>query len=199
MSLPTLDTPVILRIPDRESLSGTVTYTGQGWLDVDLHESPRTPLSFLERHWVFLEYVDPAGLVRMMGQVGVSPMAPGVMPPVLRFTHREVVQLLRRREHAGGVVHAAAHLVRADDESLAHATKTVAVGSSEFAVHDLPGAREGEVYEFKIWPGGNEPPASGTARVTRVAPEGHVVLEYVMVAEFERERLGRLLVAGGEA
>jgi hypothetical protein len=199
MSLPALDTPVILRIPDRESLSGTVTYTGHGWLDVDLHESPRTPLSFLERHWVFLEYVDPAGLVRIMGQVGVSPMAPGVVPPVLRFTHREVVQLLRRREHAGGVVHASAHLVRADDESLAHGTKTVAVGSSEFAVHDLPGAREGEIYHFTIWPGGNEPPASGTARVTRVAPEGHVVLAYVMVAEFERERLGRLLVAGGEA
>jgi len=199
MSLPALDTPVILRIPDRESLPGTVTYTGHGWLDVDLHESPRTPLSFLERHRVFLEYVDPAGLVRMMGQVGVSPMAPGAVPPVLRFTHREVVQLLRRREHAGGVVHASVHLVRADDESLAHGTKTVAVGSSEFAVQDLPGAREGEVYEFTIWPGGNEPPAAGTARVTRVAPEGHVVLQYVMVAEFERERLGRLLVAGGDA
>jgi hypothetical protein len=137
--------------------------------------------------------------VRMMGQVGISPMAPGVAPPVLRFTHREVVQLLRRREHAGGVVHASAHLVRADDESVAHGTKTVAVGSAEFAVHDLPGAREGEIYQFTIWPGGNEPPASGTARVTRVAPEGHVVLAYVMVAEFERERLGRLLVAGGEA
>jgi len=199
MSLPALDTPVILRIPDRESLSGTVTYTGQGWLDVDLHESPRTPLSFLERHWVFLEYVDPSGLVRMMGQVGTSPMAHGVVPPVLRFTHREVVQLLRRREHAGGIVHASAHLVRADDESVAHGTKTVAVGASEFAVADLPGAREGEVYEFTIWPGGNEPPASGTARVTRVAREGHVVLEYVMVAEFERERLGRLLVAARES
>jgi hypothetical protein len=196
MSLPALDTPVILRIPDRESLSGTVTYTGQGWLDVDLNESPRTPLSFLERHWVFLEYVDPAGLVRMMGQVGISPMAPGVVPPVLRFTHREVVQLLRRREHAGGVVHAAAHLVRVDDDSVAHATKTVAIGSSEFAVHDLPGAREDDVYQFRIWPGGNEPPVSGTARVTRVAGGGHVVLEFTMVAEFERERLGRLLVAG---
>jgi hypothetical protein len=199
MSLPALDTPVLLRIPDRESLSGTVTYTGKGWLDVDLHESPRTPLSFLERHWVFLEYVDPAGLVRMMGQVSLSPMAPGVVPPVLRFTHREVVQLLRRREHAGGVVHASAHLVRADDDSVAHGTKTVAVGSAEFAVRDLPGAREGEVYEFTIWPGGNEPPVAGTARVTRVANEGHVVLEYVMVAAFERERLGRLLVAGRES
>jgi hypothetical protein len=199
MSLPALDTPVILRIPDRESLSGTVTYTGQGWLDVDLNESPRTSLSFLERHWVFLEYVDPAGLVRIMGQVGISPMAPGVVPPVLRFTHREVVQLLRRREYAGGIVHASAHLVRAGDDSVAHGTKTVAVGWSEFAVQDLPGAREGEVYEFTIWPGGNEPPASGTARVTRVAREGHVVLEYVMVAEFERERLGRLLVAGRES
>ena len=198
MSLPALDTPEILRIPDREALSGQVTYTGQGWLDVELNESPRTPLSFLERHWVFLEYVDPAGLVRMMGQVGLSPMAPSVIPPVLRFTHREVVQLLRRREHAGGVVHATANLVRVGGESVAHATKTVAVGSSEFAVRDLPGAREDEVYEFRIWPGGNEPPASGTARVTRVADEGHVVLEYVMVAEFERERLGRLLVAGRE-
>ena len=199
MSLPALDTPVILRIPDREALSGQVTYTAQGWLDVELNESPRTPLSFLERHWVFLEYVDPAGLVRIMGQVGLSPMAPGVVPPVLRFTHREVVQLLRRREHAGGVVHASAHLVRADDESVAHGTKTVAVGSAEFAVRDLPGAREGEVYEFTIWPGGNEPPVSGTARVARVADEGHVVLEYVMIAAFERERLGRLLVAGRES
>jgi hypothetical protein len=198
MSLPALDTPVILRIPDREALPGTVTYTGQGWLDVELSDSPRTPLSVLERHWVFLEYVDPAGLVRIMGQVGVSPMAPGVVPPVLRVTHREVVQLLRRREHAGGVVHAAAHLVRADDDSLAHATQTVAVSADEFAVRELPGAGEGEVYEFTIWPGGNEPPVSGTARVTRVAGEGHVVLEYVLVAAFERERLGRLLIAGGE-
>jgi hypothetical protein len=32
-----------------------------------------------------------------------------------------------------------------------------------------------------------------------VANEGHVVLEYVMVAAFERERLGRLLVAGRES
>jgi hypothetical protein len=196
MSLPALDTPVILRIPDREALSGTVTYTGQGWLDIDLRESPRTPLSFLERHQVFLEYVDPAGLVRIMGQVATSPMAPGVIPPILRFTHREVVQLLRRREHAGGAVHASATLVRADDESLAHATKTVAVGATEFAVSDLPGAREGDEYQFTIWPGGNEPPVNGTARVTRVAAEGHVVLQYVMVAAFERERLGRLLVSG---
>jgi len=199
MSLPALDTPVILRIPDRETLSGTVTYTGQGWLDVDLCESPRTPLSFLERHWVFLEYVDPAGLVRIMGQVAISPMAPGVIPPILRFTHREVVQLLRRREHAGGVVHAAANLVRADDESVAHATKTVAVGATEFAVNDLPGAREGDEYQFTIWPGGNEPPVNGTAQVVRVAAEGHVVLRYVMVAAFERERLGRLLVSGRSA
>jgi hypothetical protein len=140
MSLPALDTPVILRIPDREALSGLVTYTGQGWLDVELNESPRTPLSFLERHWVFLEYVDPAGLVRIMGQVGISPMAPGVVPPVLRFTHREVVQLLRRREHAGGVIHAAANLLRVGTDAVAHATKTVAVGADEFAVRDLPGA-----------------------------------------------------------
>jgi hypothetical protein len=196
MSLPALDTPVILRIPDRESLAGTVSYAGPGWLDVDLRESPRTPLRFLERHWVFMEYVDPVGLVRIMGQVGISPMAPGVVPPVLRFTHREVVQLLRRREYAGGSVHATAHLVRADDESVAHATKTIAVGSSDFAVHDLPGAREGEVYTFTIWPGANEPPVRGDARVTRVAPDGYIVLEYVMIAEFERERLGRLLAPG---
>jgi hypothetical protein len=199
MSLPALDTPVMLRIPDREALSGNVSYTGRGWLDVELRESPRTPLSFLERHWVFLEYVDPVGLVRIMGQVGLSPTAPDAVPPVLRFTHREVVQLLRRREHAGGVVHAMVHLIRADDESLAHGTQTVAVGSNGFAVRDLPGAREGDVYEFTIWPGGNEPPVSGTARVTSVAGEGHVVLEYVLVAEFERSRLGRLLVAGSKS
>jgi hypothetical protein len=196
MSLPALDTPVMLRIPDREALSGTVTYTGRGWLDVALRESPRTPLSVLERHWVFLEYVDPAGLVRIMGQVGLSPMGGRAVPPVLRFTHREVVQLLRRREHAGGVVHARVHLMRVHDDSPAHGTQTVAVGSTEFAVRDLPGAREGDVYEFTIWPGGNEPPVSGTARVTSVAGEGHAVLEYVLIAEFERERLGRLLIAG---
>jgi hypothetical protein len=106
------------------------------------------------------------------------------------------VQLLRRREHAGGTVHASATLVRADDESVAHATKTVAVGATEFAVNDLPGARDGDEYLFTIWPGGNEPPVNGTARVVRVAAEGHVVLQYVMVAAFERERLGRLLVSG---
>jgi hypothetical protein len=193
MSLPALDTPVMVRIPDREALSARVTYSGPGWLDLELNHAPRTPFSFLERHWVFLEYVDPAGLVRIMGQVGRSPMARRGSQTELRFTHREVVQLLRRREHAGGLVHARVTLVAAEGNGVAHGTETVAIGSAEFAVRDLPGAFEGDVYEFTIWPGGNEPPVSGSARVSRIASKGHVVLDYVMVAEFERERLGRLL------
>jgi hypothetical protein len=196
MSLPALDTPVMLRIPDREALSARVTYNGPGWLELELDHAPRTPFSFLERHWVFLEYVDPAGLVRLMGQVTISPTAPRTSQTTLRFTHREVVQLLRRREHAGGIVHARVTLVGADGSGVAHGTETVAIGSADFAVRDLPGAVEGEVYEFTIWPGGNEPPVTGRARVSRIAAKGHVVLDYVMVAEFERERLGRLLVGG---
>ena len=195
MSLPALDTPVVLRIPDREALSARVTYNGPGWLDVELHHEPRTSLSFLERHWVFMEYVDPAGLVRIMGQVSLSPKAPLMGPPLLRFTHREVVQLLRAREHAGGILHARATLVAVGGDDVAHATYTVAVGSAEFCVRDLPGAVEDDLYDVTIGPGGNEPPVSGRACVTRIAAKGHVVLDYVMVAEFERERLGRLLIA----
>jgi hypothetical protein len=195
MSLPALDTPVMLRIPDREALSARVTYNGPGWLDVEPHHAPRTSLSFLEHHWVFLEYVDPAGLVRLMGQVSLSPKSPRLGPPLLRFTHREVVQLLRAREHAGGIVHARVTLMAAGGDGVAHASETVAVGSAEFAVRDLPGAVEDAIYDFTIWPGGNEPPVSGRARVTRIAAKGHVVLDYVMVADFERERLGRLLIA----
>jgi hypothetical protein len=196
MSLPALDTPVMLRIPDREAVSARVTYNGPGWLDVEPHHAPRTPLVFLERHWVFLEYVDPAGLVRLMGQVSLSPKASPFGPPLLRFTHREVVQLLRAREHAGGIVHARVTLLATRrNDGIAHATVTVAVGSAEFAVRDLPGAAVGEDYDFTIWPGGNEPPVSGRACVTRIAAKGHVILDYVMVAEFERERLGRLLIA----
>ena len=195
MSLPALDTPVVLRIPDREALSARVTYNGPGWLDVELHHEPRTSLSFLERHWVFMEYVDPAGLVRIMGQVSLSPKAPLMGPPLLRFTHREVVKLLRAREHAGGILHARVTLMAVDGEGVAHATETVAVGSAEFCVRDLPGAEQGDLYDFTNWPGGNEPPVSGRACVTRIAAKGHVVLDYVMVAEFERERLGRLLIA----
>jgi hypothetical protein len=196
MSLPALDTPVILRIPDREALSARVSCSGPGWLDVEPHHAPRTALSFLERHLVFLEYVDPAGLVRLMGHVSLSPKATRLGPPLLRFTHREVVQLLRAREHAGGIVHARVTLVAAGGaDGIAHATVTVAVGSAEFAVRDLPGAVEGDDYDFTIWPGGNEPAVSGRARVSRIAEKGHVMLDYVMVAEFERERLGRLLIA----
>jgi hypothetical protein len=195
VSLPALDTPVMLRIPDREVLSGRVSYNGPGWLDVELQHAPRTSLTFLERHWVFMEYVDPAGLVRIMGQVGLSPKSPLMGPPLLRFTHREVVQLLRAREHAGGIVHARVTLVAIGDDDVAHSTVTVAVGSREFAVRDLPGAIEGDLYDFTIWPGGNEPSVSGTASVSRIAAKGHVVLDYVMVADFERERLGRLLIA----
>ena len=196
MSLPALDTPVMLRIPDREAVSAHVTYNGPGWLDVEPQHPLRTPLDFLERHWVFLEYVDPAGLVRLMGQVSLSPKSAHFGPELLRFTHREVVQLLRAREHAGGIVHARVTLLAAGrNDGIAHATVTVAVGSAEFAVRDLPGAVEGADYDFTIWPGGNEPPVSGRARVTRIAAKGHVMLDYVMVAEFERERLGRLLIA----
>ena len=194
MSLPALDTPVMLRIPDREALSARVTYNGPGWLDVELQHAPRTTLSFLERHWVFLEYVDPAGLVRIMGQVSLSPNASYAGAPLLRFTHREVVQLLRAREHAGGIVHARVTLLAVGGDEIAHATETVAVGSAEFAVRDLPGAVEDDLYEFTIWPGGNEAAVSGRARVTRIAAKGHVVLDYVMVADFERERLRRLLI-----
>ena len=65
MSLPP-STPRMPR-PDREVLSARVTYSGPGWLDVEPDHAPRTPLTFLERHAVFLEYVDPAGLVRLRG------------------------------------------------------------------------------------------------------------------------------------
>jgi hypothetical protein len=133
--------------------------------------------------------------VRLIGQVSVSPKAPLMGPALLRFTHREVVQLLRAREHAGGIVRARVTLMAAAGDGVAHATVTVAVGSAEFAVRDLPGAVEGEDYDFTIWPGGNEPPVSGRACVARIAAKGHVILDYVMVAEFERERLGRLLIA----
>jgi hypothetical protein len=197
MSLPAFDTPVMLRVPDREVLSGRVTYGGPGWLDVEPQHAPRTPLSFLERHWVFLEYVDPAGLVRLRGQVSLSPDSPRHGTPTLRFTHAQNIQLLRARTHAGGIVHARVNLVAAVGDGVAHGTVTVAVGTQEFAVRDLPGAHEGDIYEFIIWPGGNEPSVSGRAQVSRIASKGHVVLDYVMVAEFERERLGRLLTARG--
>jgi hypothetical protein len=195
VSLPAIDTPVMLRIPDREVLSARVSDHGEGWLDVEPRHAPRTPLKFLERHWVFLEYVDPAGLVRLRGQVAISPNSPLWGAPTLRFAHGQTVQLLRARTHAGGIVHARVTLVSAAGDALAHATDTVAVGTREFAVRDLPGAFEGDIYEFTIWPGGNEPPVSGRARVLRIAAKGHVVLDYVMVADFERERLGRLLIA----
>jgi hypothetical protein len=194
VSLPALDSPVMLKIPDRETISARVDDVGHGWLDLELRHAPRTPSSHLERHAVFLEYVDPAGLVRVIGHVALSPTSPRVGPPILRFTHREVIQLLRRRDYAGGLIHARVTLVRVDDGGVAHATKTVAVGSKEFAVHDLPGAFEGDMYEFTIWPGGNEPPVSGRGCVSRVAAKGHVVIDFTMVAEFERERLGRLLI-----
>jgi hypothetical protein len=197
MSLPAFDTPVMIRVPDREVLAGTVSYAGPGWLDIEPKHAPRTPLSFLERHAVFLEYVDPAGLVRLRGTITLSPDSPRWGTPTLRFNHAQNIQLLRARTHAGGIVHARANLVNAAGDGVAHATVTVAVGTKEFAVRDLPGAHEGDVYDFTIWPGGNEPSVSGSARVTRIAAKGHVVLDYVMVAEFERERLGRLLHARG--
>lgn len=196
MSLPALDTRVMLRIPDREVISGRVEEVGHGWIDVELRHAPRTPLGKLDGHWVFLEYVEPAGLVRIMGHVELSPLSARIGPPTLRFNHREVVQLLRRREYAGGIVHARCTLAPCDGDGVAHLTQTVAIGSGEFAVADLPGAHEGDVYDFTIWPGGNEPPVNGRAAVSRIAGKGHVVLDYVMVAQFERERLGRLLVQG---
>jgi hypothetical protein len=187
----------MLRVPDREILPGTVSYSGPGWLDVEPRHAPRTPLAFLERHSVFLEYVDPAGLVRLRGHVVMSPDSPRWGTPTLRFNHAQNIQLLRARTHAGGIVHARVNLVKVTDDSVAHATVTVAVGTKEFAVRELPGALEGDLYDFTIWPGGNEPSASGRACVARIAAKGHVVLDYVMVAEFERERLGRLLIARG--
>ena len=40
MSLPAFDTPVMIRVPDREVLSGTVSYSGPGWLDVEPKHAP---------------------------------------------------------------------------------------------------------------------------------------------------------------
>lgn len=191
MSLPVVHSTVILRIPDREVLSANVLAAGHGWLDLELEYTPRT--SSLERRWVFVEYVDPNGLVRIMGQVEPSPDHPYLGPTVLRFTHREVVQLLRRREYAGGRLHARASLVAVEPDAVAHGTETVAVGQGEFAVRDLPGAVEGGLYDFTIAPGGNEPPIAGRAQVTSVGSYGHVVLAYVSIAAFERDRLARLL------
>jgi hypothetical protein len=195
MSLPTLDSSVILRVPDREALSARVERVGSGWLDVELRYPPRTPMAVLERHAVFLEYVEPAGLVRIMGHVQPTPGLP-VHANTLRFTHREVVQLLRRREHAGGRVRAPITLVAALPGAVAHPTELVAVGASQIVVADLPGAIEGDAYEFSIQPGGNEPAVAGRAQVEHIA-DGHVVLAFVMVAEFERERLARLFAGMG--
>jgi hypothetical protein len=196
MSLPALETRVMLRIPDREVVSGRVEEIGHGWIDVELRNAPRTSMGQVDGHWVFLEYVDPAGLVRIMGHVELSPRSGRIGPPTLRFTHREVVQLLRRREFAGGIVHARCTLAPCSGDGVAHLTQTVAIGSADFAVMELPGAHEGDLYDFTIWPGGNEPPVNGRAIVSRIAGKGHVVLDFVMVAQFERERLGRLLVQG---
>ena len=146
-----------------------MTYGGPGWLDVEPQHAPRTPLAFLERHAVFLEYVDPAGLVRLAGQVSLSPNSPRFGRRALRFTHRENVQLLRARTHAGGIVHARVNLVKATDSDGSRARHGDGRGrlEAEFAVRDLPGAVEGDLYDFTIWPGGNEPPVSGRARVAR--------------------------------
>ena len=69
------------------------------------------------------------------------------------------------------------------------------MGSAEFCVRDLPGAVEDDLLRLHHLAGrqrasGQRPRARHAHRV-----KGHVVLDYVMVAEFERERLGRLLIA----
>ena len=98
MSLPALDTPVMLRIPDREALSARVTYNGPGWLDVEPHHAPRTPLTFLERHFG-LPGVRRSRRARAAHgpRQPVAQLAAHSARRLLRFTHREVVQLLRAR------------------------------------------------------------------------------------------------------
>ena len=107
--------------------------------------------------------------MRLRGHVSLSPDSPRFGTPTLRFNHAQNVQLLRARTHAGGIVHARVNLVKAAGDGVAHATVTVAVGTKEFAVRELPGAFEGDLYDFTIWPGGNEPPVSGR-RASRASP-----------------------------
>ena len=138
-------------------------------VDIEPKHAPRTPISFLERHAVFLEYVDPAGLVRLRGHVSLSPASPRFGTPTLRFNHAQNVQLLRptptrrHRARAGQPGEG-----RGQQRRPRHGD--VLVGIKEFAVRDLPGAFEGELYDFTIWPGCNEPSVSGKASVTASPP-----------------------------
>ena len=196
MSLPAFDTPVMLRVPDREVLSARVSYGGPGWLDVEPHARAAhaaEPSSSAMRSSSSTSI--PPGSCACAATSACRPPRRASARRRCASTTRQNVQLLRARTHAGGIVHARVNLVKAAGDGIAHATVTVAVGTKEFAVRDLPGAFEGDLYDFTIWPGGNEPSGQRPASVTRIAAKGHVVLDYVMVAEFERERLGRLLIA----
>jgi hypothetical protein len=206
MKPPGAGVEVTLQVPQRERVAARVSGTGEGWLELGLLESPRTPMHQLERMRMFVEYVNEDGVCRLLGalekpeqgQSRPRPTGHGVVDAV-RFAFTSSPQLLQRREFIRTDFVADVNLCRLESNAIAIAGKTVNVSGGGVLVRGMSTARVGDLYTFDLSLFRGDPPISGTCRVMRVTGDGLAGVMFTEVNSVEQDRIVRWAFGVGRA
>lgn len=160
----------MLSVPQRETVHATVSGIGDGWIDLDMQSSPRTPMQQLERSTLFVEFINDEG-----------------RDDVVRFAHKHVVQLLQRREHIRAYVALKLDCWRpVREEGPPMSARTIDISGGGLLVRDLPRPRTGEKYVFELTLDERELPVRGRFTVCRVTGEGFAGVEFTVLDLRER-------------
>ena len=177
---------VMLSVPQRETVHATVWGIGDGFIDLEMQASPRTPMHQLERSTLYVEFINEEGIARLHGKLqslegGRLSIGRGA-DDVVRFSHKHNVQLLQRREHIRAYAAFKLDLWRPGRENAPPITaKTIDISGGGLLVKGIPMPRAGEEYLFELLYDEREMPMTGRFAVMHVSPEGFAGVKFVAI------------------
>jgi hypothetical protein len=205
MNPPTTGTEVTMQVPQRERVAARVDGSGDGWLELGLLQSPKTPMRQLERMRMFVEYVNQDGVCRLLGSLEMPepdarprPRGPGVVD-VLRFAFTSKPQLLQRREFIRTEFSVDVNFCKLESNAIAIAAKTVNISGGGVLARGMSMATEGALYSFDLSLFRGSAPISGTCRVVRLTGDGLAGVQFTKINSVEQDRIVRWAFGVGRA
>lgn len=183
--LPQVGAELALRISGGVEQRMRVVTAGEGWLGLAWQGSVPEPSQADPRDAdAFVEYAVSEGICQLPGLVvGLASES-----ALLQFTHDAHVELLHRRAFVRAPMALSVTLVSADRGGLASRLRTIDVSGGGMLVAGDGRASVGELMEFSLIIGLDEP-ICGECRVVRQTPGGDVALHIVTIAATDRDRL----------
>lgn len=188
---------VMLSVPQRETVHATVAGMGDGFINLEMQASPRTPMQQLERSTLFVEFINDEGIARLSGRlesISGGPLSFGRgADDVVRFAHKHNVQLLQRREHIRAYVALKLECWRRGRESDPPMNaRTVDISGGGLLVKGLSFARVGEEYSFALLHDEREMPMQGAFVVRHMSPGGEAGVQFTVLDERDRALITHL-------